>query len=254
MLLKHLSKSSSYAAEEINTLGHTTVVGESHPEHVVYFQATPWVDWASEPPAGPTPSRKREHRLLHNSLLSAVAKMFPSKLSSTGSDEIHMSYLRTSLSSFTQITHGALQKLGKTPVIRKEMVLGCDVTLPNNTVVVAQKGFQIVHAASHYFYLDCGGGGWVGNNPLGNNWCDPFKTWQKAESQSILCGQHLLWSEQSSPHSLDLITSRATSSSELFSSGPAANGHNIDTALPRLHDVAYRMTDRGVAAIALEPM
>ena len=27
---------------------------------------------------------------------------------------------------------------------------------------VAQKGFRLVHAASDYFYLDCGAGEWVG--------------------------------------------------------------------------------------------
>lgn len=44
---------------------------------------------------------------------------------------------------------------------------------------VAEKGFKLIHAASDFFYLDCGGGGWVGQNVLGNSWCDPFKTWQK---------------------------------------------------------------------------
>ena len=32
---------------------------------------------------------------------------------------------------------------------------------------VVEQGFRVVHAASNYFYLDCGGGGWVGANPLG---------------------------------------------------------------------------------------
>ena len=47
-----------------------------------------------------------------------------------------------------------------------------------NVKAVAEKGYKIVHAASDYFYLDCGGGGWVGDYPAGNSWCDPFKTWQ----------------------------------------------------------------------------
>jgi hexosaminidase len=49
----------------------------------------------------------------------------------------------------------------------------------DNVAAVAQKGFKVIHAASDFFYLDCGGGGWVGQNVLGNSWCDPFKTWQK---------------------------------------------------------------------------
>ena len=70
------------------------------------------------------------------------------------------------------------------------MILSENVTLSNNTIAmvwissddvkaVADKGFRLVHAASDYFYLDCGGGGWVGDNIDGNSWCDPFKTWQK---------------------------------------------------------------------------
>ena len=64
-------------------------------------------------------------------------------------------------------------------------------------------------------------------------------------------GEHLLWTEQSGPQNLDPIAwPRAASSAELFWSGP---GGNISAALPRLHDVAYRMRQRGVQAISLQP-
>lgn len=90
-----------------------------------------------------------------------------------------------------------------------------------------------------------------------------------------IAGQHLLWTEQSSPENLDSITwPRAAASAgtpplravppcagadvlctcfaELFWSGPALT--NVSSALPRLHDVSYRMRKRGVAAIALQPL
>ena len=35
---------------------------------------------------------------------------------------------------------------------------------------VAAKGLRLVHVPSNYFYLDCGGGGWLGRNPEGNSW------------------------------------------------------------------------------------
>ena len=111
---------------------------------------------------------------------------------------------------------------------------------------------------------DCGGGGWVGANPNGNSWCDPFKTWQlaysfdpvanltSAEAALVLGGQHLLWTEQSGPSNLDpIVWPRAASSAELFWSG---QGGNVSAALPRLHDVAFRMQQRGVAAINLQPL
>ncbi|KAG6807189.1 hypothetical protein H0H92_008474 [Tricholoma furcatifolium] len=69
------------------------------------------------------------------------------------------------------------------------MVLSHNVTLANDTIAlvwfssddvaaVAEKGFKLIHAASDYFYLDCGHSGWGGDYPAGNSWCDPFKTWQ----------------------------------------------------------------------------
>ena len=58
------------------------------------------------------------------------------------------------------------------------MVLNFNLTLGNDTitlvwissddvVAVAEKGFRLVHAASDFFYLDCGAGGWVGDNVAG---------------------------------------------------------------------------------------
>lgn len=258
-------------------------------------------------------------------MFTAVAKMFPSTLFSTGGDELNTNCyaadeptqaslnasgktLEQALDTFTQTTHNALVATGKTPVVWEgtwswcslrfnplttctEMVLDHNVTLREDTKVlvwissanvkaVVEKGYTVIHAASDYFYLvcssisvlrkplltrhqDCGGGGWVGANPNGNSWCDPFKTWQYSysfnpvgnlttdEAKLILGGQHLLWTEQSGPQNLDTaVWPRAGSSAELFWSGP---GGNISTALPRLHDVSYRMRQRGINSISLQP-
>jgi hexosaminidase len=101
--------------------------------------------------------------------------------------------------------HKTLRDAGKTPVVWEEvravffplfpsvdtdltlqMVLEHALQLGNDTIVtvwissanvkaVADKGYRIVHGASDYFYLDCGGGGWVGDG-LGsgaeNSWCE----------------------------------------------------------------------------------
>ncbi|KAK7434914.1 Glucosamine-6-phosphate isomerase (Glucosamine-6-phosphate deaminase) (GNPDA) (GlcN6P deaminase) [Stygiomarasmius scandens] len=155
------------------------------------------------------------------------------------------------------------------------MVLEHNVTLSNNTVVmvwissehaasVAHAGFRFVHAASDYFYLDCGAGEWIGADPEGNSWCDPFKTWQRSytfnpvanlteeEMMLVLGGQQLLWTEQSHPSNLDpIVWPRAASSAEVFWTGP---GNDVSAALPRLHDLAFRMNQRGVGAIALQPL
>ncbi|KDQ62085.1 glycoside hydrolase family 20 protein [Jaapia argillacea MUCL 33604] len=288
---------------EIDTPGHTSIIWKSYPEHVACPEYTPWATYANEPPAGQLRFASPATTNFTASLLGAVASMFPSTLFSTGGDELNTNcytndsitqyYLNSTgetleqaLSNFTVKTHSVLEAMGKTPVVWEEMVLVHNVTLSNETIVmvwissedvaaVAEKGFKIVHAASNYFYLDCGGGGWVGDNPAGNSWCDPFKTWQNSytfdpnanltveQQKLIMGGEHLLWTEQSSPSNLDpIVWPRAASSAELFWTGPyltnaTAGGTaetNVTTALPRLHDVAYRMVQRGIMAIPLQPM
>lgn len=70
-------------------------------------------------------------------------------------------------------------------------------------------------------------------------------------------GQNLLWTEQSGPENLDSITwPRAATSAEVFWTGatlPDGTARNVEEALPRLHDIRYRMVQRGVNAIPLQP-
>ncbi|KAI0927724.1 hypothetical protein AcV5_008183 [Taiwanofungus camphoratus] len=289
----------SYAGErgidvmvEIDTPGHTAVISEAHPDYVACAQARPWASYANEPPAGQLRFTNETVAKWTAGLFSEVAKMFPSSIVSTGGDEINMNCYNTdeetqldlnstgrtfveALSDFTTGTHSALLAAGKTPAVWEEMVLDFNVTLSNETLVlvwissedvaaVAEKGFRIIHAASNYFYLDCGGGGWVGDYPAGNSWCDPFKTWQYSytfdplanltaeQIKLVMGGQHNLWTEQSGPSNLDpIVWPRAASSAELFWSGAGGNG---TAALPRLHDVSFRMQQRGIDSIPLQPL
>lgn len=206
---------------------------------------------------------------------NCYAKDYPTQLqlNSTGMT------LNGALNTFTQVSHAALMAEGKTPVVWEEMVLNWNLTLANETIVmvwissadalaVAEKGFRIIHAPSNYFYLDCGAGGWVGGYPAGNSWCDPFKTWSEAytfdplanltqaQYELVLGGEQLLWSEQSGPENLDpIVWPRAASSAEIFWSGKQPTGAplNVTEALPRLHDVRYRMVQRGLNPIQLQP-
>jgi hexosaminidase len=61
----------------------------------------------------------------------------------------------------------------------------------------------------------------------------------------------LLWAEQAGPSNLDsIVWPRAAASAEVFWSGP---GGDVNTALPRLNDIAYRFVQRGAKAIPLQP-
>ncbi|KAG6818386.1 hypothetical protein H0H93_005346, partial [Arthromyces matolae] len=267
---------------EVDTPGHTSIIAHAHPQHIACFEAAPWATFANEPPAGQLRLASSATTTFTTGLLKAVASMFKSQLFSTGGDELNVNCytqdnatqadltaqnktLDQALDTFTQATHAGLRSVGKRAVVWEEMVLDHPVTLANNTIAlvwissanaaaVAQKGYSFIHAASDYFYLDCGHGGWVGDFPTGNSWCDPFKTWQKsytfdpvanltdAQKSLVLGGQHLLWAEQSGPANLDAtVWPRAASSAELFWSGA---GGNVDAALPRLHEVVYRFQSR----------
>ncbi|KZT64170.1 glycoside hydrolase family 20 protein [Daedalea quercina L-15889] len=277
---------------EVDTPGHTAVIADAHPDFVACNQARPWATYANEPPAGQLRFTNATVAAWTAGLFSALARMFPSRLVSTGGDEINVPCydadaetqrdlnatglsFNDALAGFTSQTHAALEAAGKTPVVWEEMVLDYNLTLSNETYVlvwissedakeVADKGFRIIQAPSNYFYLDCGAGGWVGDYPAGNSWCEPFKTWQYAYTFDPLAnltadqyplvagGQHNLWAEQSGPENLDpIVWPRAAASAEVFWSGA---GGNVTAALPRLHDVSFRMRQRGINSISLQPL
>ena len=85
----------------------------------------------------------------------------------------------------------------------------------------------------------------------------PFAGLTTDQHSLVLGGQNLLWTEQSDPSNLDPISwPRSATSEEIFWTGanqPNGLPRNATEALPRLHDIRYRMVQRGVRAIALQP-
>ncbi|KAI0088595.1 beta-hexosaminidase [Irpex rosettiformis] len=283
---------------EIDTPGHTASIHESHPEHIACYDSSPWMTFTNEPMAGQLRFASAATTNFTAGLIEATARMFPSSLFSTGGDEVNLpcyqldvetqrilnatgQTLQQKLEMFVQTLHGGLKGLGKTPIVWEDLILTHNVTVSNDTIVmvwssssaaegIAAKNLQIVHAPSDYFYLDCGAGEWIGADPDGNSWCDPFKTWQRAyifdpyenltESHQhlVLGGEQVLWSEQSGPQNLDsIIWPRAAASAEVFWTGPTlpdGTPRNVQSALPRLYDLRFRMVQRGVDAIPLQPL
>ena len=91
-----------------------------------------------EPPAGQLRLASPATANFTAALLSAAAELFASPFFSTGGDELNTNCyaqdaetqqiltstgqsLEEALSAFTQTTHGALRKLGKTPVVWEGM-------------------------------------------------------------------------------------------------------------------------------------
>lgn len=108
------------------------------------------------------------------------------------------------------------RQANKTFVMWEDVLLSADAaatgTLPKDVVLqawnngiehihnITEKGYRVIVSSSDFMYLDCGYGGWVGNdqrydvqvNPNatdgspnfnwggnGGSWCAPYKTWQR---------------------------------------------------------------------------
>uniref|UniRef100_A0A0E0NRP2 Beta-hexosaminidase n=1 Tax=Oryza rufipogon TaxID=4529 RepID=A0A0E0NRP2_ORYRU len=199
------------------------------------------------------------------------------------------------------------QELNRTVVYWEDVLLGPKVTVgptilprettilqtwndgPENTKRVVAAGYRAIVSSASYYYLDCGHGGWVGNDsrydkqekeregtPLfndpggtGGSWCAPFKTWQRVydydilhgltddEAQLVLGGEVALWSEQSDETVLDArLWPRAAAAAEtLWSGNKGSNGKKrYANATDRLNDWRHRMVERGIRAEPIQPL
>lgn len=160
-------------------------------------------------------------------------------------------------------------------MVWQEQILDHDVGLAGTDTVVlvwtnskaiadvVEQGNPLVHAASDYFYLDCGAGGWLGDF-LGASWCDYVSyavlppssltvadslacRWQQmysfdptanmtaSQAESVLGGQANLWSEQTDETNLEeVVWPRAAAMAEVFWTGKA-DQRDATEALHRLH-------------------
>merc|ERR1712117_765958 len=84
---------------------------------------------------------------------------------------------------------------------------------------LVSRGFRMIFSNTDATYLDCGYGGWVGD---GNNYCTPYKGWQKqyendlyklleesglavtpAMKELVLGGEVAMWAEQTDSFSIE---------------------------------------------------
>ncbi|KAL1405292.1 Glucosamine-6-phosphate isomerase (Glucosamine-6-phosphate deaminase) (GNPDA) (GlcN6P deaminase) [Vanrija albida] len=188
--------------------------------------------------------------------------------------------LEDALKNFTVQTHDTLRGAGKTPVVWEEMAIAHgDTGLDPATVVqvwissdsvkqVADRGLRIVHASREYLYLDCGQGGWVTADGGLNSWCDPYKTWARiysfdpyngttpAQRAQVLGGQASLWAEQTDEANIDgQLWPRAAALAEVLWTGGGDGGFPLSAVAvtARLQDIRYRIVDRGVRAVPIQP-
>ncbi|CAG8536750.1 6081_t:CDS:2 [Paraglomus occultum] len=185
------------------------------------------------------------------------------------------------LQTFLNVEYDAVRGSGKTPITWEEILLNQRMGLAEDVVIqvwtssdrvkqVVDMNYRVIVGPADYWYLDCGHGAWVGDWVNGNSWCDPFKTWQKMYSYNpvqglsgeeikyILGGEVLLWSEQADTTNFEsLLWPRSSAAAEILWSGATdehGNPRSVQTALPRLHDMRFRMVGRGIRAEPLQPL
>ncbi|KAL3537267.1 hypothetical protein ACH5RR_000633, partial [Cinchona calisaya] len=149
---------------------------------------------------------------------------------------------------------------------------------PSNTKKLVEAGYRVIVSSADYYYLDCGHGGWVGNDSLynqppgtdlgnGGSWCAPFKTWQTIynydityglntdNAKLVLGGEVALWSEQADPTVMDpRIWPRASAMAETLWSGnrDSTGMKRYAEATDRLNEWRNRMVTRGIGKKLVE--
>lgn len=129
------------------------MISKAFPEHIACAEASPWIKYTNEPPAGQLRIASPDTVNFTTDLLVNAAGLFPGNYFSTGGDEINENCYKNdsetrdalaasaktfeqALDDFTQAEHKALKDVGKTPVVWQEMVLDHQVTLANDTIIM----------------------------------------------------------------------------------------------------------------------
>ncbi|KAL1957425.1 hypothetical protein VTO42DRAFT_5993 [Malbranchea cinnamomea] len=156
-----------------------------------------------------------------------------------------------------------------------------------NLKVLTSKGYDVIVSSADFFYLDCGQGGYVSNDPRynemenpdpdvpnfnylgpGGSWCAPYKTWQRIYNYDFLDGlkeeeqKHILgavaplWSEQVDDVTIESkLWPRGGALAELVWSGNVnAKGQKRTTELTaRILNFREYLVALGIGATALQP-
>lgn len=313
---------------EIDMPGHTGSWAGAYPEIVTcankFWAPTAQPALAAEPCTGQLNPLNPKAYSVAQDVLRDLSSLFPDPYLHGGADEVNTAcweddpVVRRFLSEggthdhllelFVNATRPFMvHELNRTVVYWEDVLVGPKVmvgptVLPKETTVlqtwnngadntkrIVAAGYRAIVSSAAYYYLDCGHGGWVGNDsrydkqekesegaPLfndpggtGGSWCAPFKTWQRVydydilhglteeEATLVLGGEVALWSEQSDAAVLDgRLWPRAAAAAEtLWSGNKGASGRKrYANATDRLNDWRYRMVARGIRAEPLQPL
>ncbi|KAL0089561.1 glycoside hydrolase family 20 protein [Phycomyces blakesleeanus] len=297
---------------ELDMPAHTATIAESHPDYMACIGEW-WGDFAAEPPAGQlNPINEGAWKLVED-LIKEATHIFPDTLYHAGGDELNtacwpkektiVAYAEKHNMTYNEIWFEWENKLlDFVKTQKKRSIIWEDPikdggSMPVDTIVqtwlappstYTAKGHDVIVSNYAYFYLDCGHGGWVGDDEryisptqqetpedtfnyggVGGSWCSPFKTWQRIYSYDmsfevkdshpgkVLGGEAALWAEQSDYHVVDgRLWPRASAAAEIYWSGSYDNKNQrrtVEEFQPRFLDWVYRLQSRGINAEPVQP-
>ncbi|PVV04821.1 hypothetical protein BB560_000666 [Smittium megazygosporum] len=287
---------------EFDMPGHTYIIGLSNPKIMSCLNTQPmWTDHAAEPPSGQFNIAKPEAIEYAQNIVKEYSALFPDNVFHVGGDEVNRKcweddpYVKDFISKNSSLSvdslltgfysniYDTISHVKKTPMCWQETLLHTNFTVPKDTIIqvwiepedvptVVNKGYRVITSPYMYSYLDCGHGSWLSNDPAGNSWCDPFKTWKKIYSYNplvnitdpekqklVLGGEVNLWSEQADETNVDkLLWPRAAAASELYWSGPYMSGNttlrNLTEVSARINEHRFRLLARGIDASPTQPL
>ncbi|KAG0451028.1 hypothetical protein HPP92_026632 [Vanilla planifolia] len=302
---------------EIDAPGHTGSWAEAYPEIVTcankFWMPVGKPALAAEPGTGQlNPLHPRTYDIIRGVYRDA-AELFPEPFFHAGGDEVNAACWEDDptiaafmsgggthdqlLETFVNRTYPFISgDLNRTVVYWEDVILGPKIKIPpsalprettilqtwnngpNNTKLLAAAGFRVIVSSWDFYYLDCGHGGWVGNDSQydtlasggnGGSWCAPFKTWQRVydyditeglterEKNLVLGGEVAMWSEQVDGVVVDgVVWPRTSAMAEaLWSGNRGTDGKKrYADATDRLNEWRQRMVTRGIAAEPLQPL
>ncbi|KAG5106918.1 hypothetical protein JHK82_043888 [Glycine max] len=298
--------------------GHTGSWALAYPEIVTCANMFWWPAEgdiiAAEPGTGHlNPLNPKTYQVLKN-VIRDTTTLFPEPFYHSGADEIVPGCWKTDptiqkylsnggtlsqvLEKFINNTLPFIVSLNRTVVYWEDVLLSETVHVPstilpkehvvlqtwnnghNNTKRIVSSGYRAIVSSSDFYYLDCGHGGFVGNNSIydqqnggdkdsGGSWCGPFKTWQtiynydiayglsEEEEKLVLGGEVALWTEQADSTVLDgRIWPRSSALAEsLWSENRDEKGmKRYAEATDRLNEWRSRMVSRGIGAEPIQPL
>ncbi|KAI9316280.1 glycoside hydrolase superfamily [Dichotomocladium elegans] len=237
---------------EIDMPAHTGSWAKSH-KHLTTcsgrFYLDPSNEWSERYAAQPTtgqlnPVLEETYELVQK-VVEEVASLFPDAMYHGGGDEpvfkcwledehvqryihTHNVTARDLLEMFLTREVGFIQQAKKVPILWEDPVTVDGIDIPTDVVLqvwynpvqqAAKKGYKVIASHAQFWYLDCGHGGWTGNDTtydeqfpppipasllkelerhnlthnyrpqnwggMGGDWCGPFKTWQRIYSYDM---------------------------------------------------------------------